>query len=142
MVIVDSTVWVDYFTGLHNLETDWLDVQLDMQRLGLSALGSGLSGLAHDDHQVRGVAGRSRRTTSRGGGDELSKLEVLEMYSVALAVQAAKNYRMLRGRGRTVRKTIDVLIATFCIEQQHSLLHLDRDFDPFEEFLGLSVVHP
>jgi predicted nucleic acid-binding protein len=64
------------------------------------------------------------------------------MYSVALAVQAAKNYRMLRGRGRTVRKTIDVLIATFCIEQQHSLLHLDRDFDPFEEFLGLSVVHP
>ncbi|MSO52833.1 MAG: PIN domain nuclease, partial [Acidobacteria bacterium] len=55
---------------------------------------------------------------------------------------AAKNYRTLRRRGKTVRKTIDVLIATFCIEEQHSLLHRDRDFDAFEELLGLNVVHP
>ena len=131
MVIVDSTVWVDYFNGLHNPETDWLDVQLDVQRLGLTTIimCEVLQGV-RDERQAVAVE------------TDLSKLEVFEMHSVALAVQAAKNYRILRGRGRTVRKTIDVLIATFCIEQQHSLLHRDRDFDPFEELLGLSVVHP
>ena len=60
----------------------------------------------------------------------------------SLAIQAAANYRALRKRGKTPRKTIDVLVATFCIAEQHSLLHRDRDFDPFEELLGLSVVHP
>ena len=59
-----------------------------------------------------------------------------------LARDAVRNYRTLRGRGHTVRKTIDCLIATFCIREQHWLLHRDRDFDPFEKFLELSVVHP
>jgi hypothetical protein len=59
-----------------------------------------------------------------------------------LARDAARNYRTLRSRGHTVRKTIDCLIATFCLREHHSLLHCDRDFDPFEEFLELSVVHP
>ena len=52
------------------------------------------------------------------------------------------NFRHLRSRGRTVRKTIDCLIATFCIEHHHALLHSDRDFDAFEELLNLNVVHP
>ena len=60
----------------------------------------------------------------------------------ALAVAAAKNYRKLRSKGVTVRKTIDCLIATCCIEQGHSLLHNDRDFDGFEKHLGLRVIHP
>jgi predicted nucleic acid-binding protein len=131
VVIVDSTVWVDYFNGLHNPETEWLEVQLDQQRLGLTTiiLCEVLQGV-RDERKALAVA------------TDLMKLEVFEMPSVVLAVQAAKNYRSLRRRGRTVRKTIDVLIATFCIEERHALLHRDRDFDPFEELLGLSVVHP
>ncbi|MHB1795380.1 MAG: PIN domain-containing protein [Acidobacteriaceae bacterium] len=55
---------------------------------------------------------------------------------------AARNYRSLRSSGHTVRKTIDCLIATFCVMEKHSLLHRDRDFDPFEKYLGLRVIHP
>ena len=74
---------------------------------------------------------------------ELAKLVVFETGGVALARDAARNYRTLRSRGHTVRKTIDCLmIATFCLREHHSLLHRDRDFDPFEQFLELSVVHP
>src|SRR4029450_14157702 len=73
---------------------------------------------------------------------ELARLVVFECGGVALARDAARNYRNLRSRGHTGRETIDCLIATFCLREQHSLLHRDRDFDPFEEFLELSVVHP
>jgi predicted nucleic acid-binding protein len=59
-----------------------------------------------------------------------------------VAIAAAQNYRALRTRGHTVRKTIDCIVATFCIEAAHELLHRDRDFDPFEEALGLRVIHP
>src|SRR5207253_8411366 len=73
---------------------------------------------------------------------QLFKLEVFETGGVDLAREAARNYRTLRGRGHTVRKTIDCLIATFCLREEHSLLHRDRDFDPFEKFLNLSVIRP
>ena len=59
-----------------------------------------------------------------------------------MAIAAAQNYRSLRARGHTIRKTIDCLIATFCLREGHALLHRDHDFDPFEEHLGLRVVHP
>ena len=72
---------------------------------------------------------------------QLLKLELFETGGVDLAKEAALNYRMLRGRGHTVRKIIDCLIATFCIRGQHSLLHRDRDFEPFERVLQLSVIH-
>jgi predicted nucleic acid-binding protein len=65
---------------------------------------------------------------------QLLKLAVFEMGGVDLAREAARNYRMLRGRGHTVRKTIDCLIATFCIREEHSLLHRDRDFDGSKSF--------
>jgi predicted nucleic acid-binding protein len=71
----------------------------------------------------------------------LRKLEVFKTGGVELATEAARNYRLLRARGHTVRKTIDCLIATFCIRGDHSLLHRDRDVGPFETYLGLSVVH-
>ena len=131
MVIVDSTVWVDFINGVQNPETDWLDTHLDQQRLGLTTtiLCEVLQGL-RDERQAAQVEAH------------LLKLEVFEAGSVALATQAATNYRTLRTHGRTVRKTIDVLIATFCLQGQHALLHRDRDFDPFEELLGLSVIHP
>jgi predicted nucleic acid-binding protein len=131
VVIVDTTVWVDYFHGVENSQTEWLDTELDRQRLGLTdiILCEVLQGV-RDDAAAKEVE-RS-----------LLKLKVFETGGVALAREAARNYRALRSRGHTVRKTIDCLIATFCLREQHSLLHRDRDFDPFEAFLGLSVIHP
>lgn len=72
----------------------------------------------------------------------LRRFEIFDTGGVVLAEAAARNYRRLRANGRTVRKTIDCLIATFCLAHSHALLHCDRDFDPFEDVLGLKVVHP
>ena len=131
MVIVDSTVWVDYLRGLRNAETDWLETALDRQRLGVTdlILCEVLQG-ARDDLVAKAIEER------------LLRLAVFETSGVALAREAAQNYRALRSKGHTMRKTIDCLIATFCMHERHCLLHRDRDFDPFEAILGLSVVHP
>ena len=131
MVIVDSSVWVDYFNGVRNPETDWLEAELHQQRLGLTAaiLCEVLQGVRNDRQAAHIEA-------------ELQRLEILDGGDADVAVEAARNYRKLRARGRTPRGTIDALIATFCIEYGHSLLHRDRDFDAFEELCGLVVVHP
>jgi predicted nucleic acid-binding protein len=131
VVIVDTTVWVDYLQGVNNLETDWLHAELDRQRLGLTdvILCEVLQGL-RDDFVANDVERK------------LLKLDVFETGGIELAREAARNYRALRSRGHTVRKTIDCLIATFCLREHHSLLHRDRDFDPFEKFLDLLVIHP
>ena len=131
MVIVDTTVWIDYFQGMENSQTEWLNTEIDRQRLGLTdiILCEVLQGV-RDDVVAREVERR------------LLNLEVFDTGGVAVAREAARNYRALRSRGHTVRKTIDCLIATFCLRGQHSLLHRDRDFDPFEKFLELSVIHP
>jgi predicted nucleic acid-binding protein len=124
-------VWIDYFGGASNPETDWLHVEMDRQRLGLTdvILCEILQGVRDD-----GAAASLER--------QLLTLEVFETGGVEVARAAARNYRTLRARGHTVRRTIDCLIATFCLREGHSLLHRDRDFDPFERFLGLSIVHP
>ena len=131
MVIVDSTVWIDYLNGTSTPETEWLDREADRRRLGLLDLCvcEILQGLATDQEAAR---------VSR----ELRRLEIFETGGVELAAAAAHNYRQLRRQGRTVRKTIDCLIATFCLREGHSLLHSDRDFDAFEERLGLQVIRP
>ena len=128
---MDTTVWIDYFQGVENPETEWLNTELDRQRLGLTdiILCEVLQGV-RDDVVAREVERR------------LLNLEVFDTGGVAVAREAARNYRALRSRGHTVRKTIDCLIATFCLRGQHSLLHRDRDFDPFEKFLELSIIHP
>jgi predicted nucleic acid-binding protein len=131
LVIVDTTVWIDYLRGARTPEVDWLDREVGRQRLGLTdvILCEVLQGLRDD------VAfARTRR--------QLLLFEVFEMGGVDLAVEAARNFRRLRQLGHTVRKTIDCLIATFCLANGHTLLHRDRDFVPFEQFLGLAVVHP
>ena len=131
MVIVDTTVWIDYLQGVRNPEAHWLEAELDRQRLGLTdvILCEVLQG-------VRDEAAAA--TVER----QLLRLEVFETGGIDLAKAAARNYRTLRSRGHTVRKTIDCLIATFCLREQHSLLHRDRDFDAFERLLNLSVIHP
>lgn len=131
MIVVDTTVWVDYLNNVATLETDWLDRQLARQPFALLDLMvcEILQGLSTHEEAARVLR-------------DLRGFEIFETGGVELAVAAARNYRALRARGRTVRKTIDCLIATFCLRGGHSLLHCDRDFDPFEQLLGLSVVHP
>lgn len=131
MVLVDSSVWIDFLNGVTNPETEWLDLHLDTQRIALttSVLAEVLQGL-RDDQEADAVK------------TELLKFEVIDAVDAALATEAARNYRRLRHAGRTIRKTVDVLIATYCIREGHSLLHRDRDFDAFEELFGLQVVRP
>ena len=130
MTIVDTTVWIDYFGDRVNPETEWLHRALAWQAVALTdlILCEVLQGV-RDDLQFQQFR------------FELSRLRVFRG-SPHLAVASAQNYRTLRARGITIRKTIDCLIATFCMEGNHSLLHSDRDFDHFERQLGLHVIHP
>jgi predicted nucleic acid-binding protein len=131
MVIVDTTVWVDYLNNVTTPETEWLDNQLTHQPLGLLDLMicEILQGLSTDEEAARVLR-------------DLKRFQLFETGGLELATGAARNYRLLRAKGRTVRKAIDCIIATYCIREGHSLLHCDRDFDPFEQLLGLIVVHP
>ncbi len=131
MVIVDTTVWVDYLRGDDNNETLWLERELQRQRFALTdlILCEVLQGIKNQNAVAQVQA-------------NLSQFHVFETGGVDLAVASAWNYRKLREAGYTVCKTIDCLIATFCLRHGHRLLHRDRDFDPFETVLGLSVVHP
>jgi len=131
VIIVDTTVWIDYIGGHETPHATWLDAAIPVTRLGLTDLI-----LCEILQGVRGEA-QARRLTS-----EMARFEVFTTGGRELAIAAAANYRALRSRGVTVRKTIDCLIATFCILDGHSLLHGDRDYDPFEKLLGLQVVHP
>jgi len=131
MVIVDTTVWIDYLRGLQNAETNYFDRELGRQRFGLTdlILCEILQGLRDEQDSNRVLR-------------ELRRFELFESGGEELAVAAARNFRNLRRQGHTVRKTIDCLIATYCLRHGHSLLHRDRDFDPFEKILGLVVFHP
>ena len=130
MIIVDTTVWIDYLRGTQNPEVQWLDSEMSRQRLALTdiILCEVLQGIP-DDHSFNRVQ------------RDLLQFEIFATGGTEFALAAAQNFRALRQRGHTVRKTVDCLIATFCIIEGHSLLHKDRDFDPFEQFLGLSVLH-
>ena len=131
MVIVDTSVWVDYLRGRTTPQTEWLEKELSKQRIGLTDLSlcEILQGLPDE-----GTAARVLR--------ELSEFAICGTGSVDFAIIGARNFRELRRRGRTVRKTIDCLIATFCLENGHTLLHNDRHYDDFEHILGLKVIHP
>jgi len=131
MVIVDSSVWVDYLRGVSTPQTDWFHREIDVQRLGILdlILCEVLQGIVED---------RKFAEVRRS----LLALEVFTTGGIELSVAAAQNYRALRARGKTVRKTVDCLIATFCILNDHVLLHADSDFDHFEKELGLKALHP
>jgi len=130
MVIVDTTVWIDYLQGASNPESDWLGRESTQQRLGLTDLSL--------CEILQGIRNPASFVQVR---NDLLRFHVFSTGGSALAIAAAWNYRELRRQGYTVRKTIDCLIATFCLRSGHALLHRDRDFDPFENILGLSVVH-
>lgn len=131
MIIVDTTVWIDYLTGKDTPQTLWLETAIGRHEIGLTdvILCEVLQGVRSNQE-----FNKTRR--------ELLTFDVFVNGGVDIATSAAQNYRLLRSLGITVRKTIDCLIATFCIENDFELLHNDRDFDPFEEHLGLRVIHP
>jgi len=129
MVIVDSSVWIDYINRHDTVQTGILQSLLGFEQLGIGdiILTEVLQGFRSD---------RDYRRTLRG----LSAFHAFEMLGVDNAIRSAENYRALRKRGITIRKTTDVMIATFCIEEGHQLLFSDADFEPFVEHLGLVAV--
>jgi predicted nucleic acid-binding protein len=129
LILVDSSVWIDYFRGSVTKQTEKLDLLLGSEPLAIgdSILTEVLQGFV-DERDFN----RARRM--------LSALTLVELGGEGVAIQAARNFRVLRSLGVTVRKTIDTVIATRCIESGYDLLHSDRDFDPFAKHLGLRVV--
>lgn len=131
MLVVDTSVWIDYFNGIESPHSDYLHAALDQRPIlvGDLILAEILQGIRSDAEFER-----TRRT--------LETFNQASMVNPKLAVQSARNFRYLCQKGITIRKTIDSLIATFCIEFDHELLHNDRDFDGYEDHLGLRVLHP
>lgn len=126
MILVDSSVWIDYFRGVATPQSDRLDALL------------GREGLATGDVVLTEVLqGFSSDRDFNQALRLLSSLALVHIGGEDIAVQAARNFRTLRALGVTVRKTIDTLIATRCIQDGHALLYSDRDFDPFVEHLRL-----
>jgi predicted nucleic acid-binding protein len=129
MILVDSSVWIDYFNGQETPQTHKLDTLLGVEPIGIGdlILAEVLQGFPSDaDH--------------RTAQQLLLSLSVFNMLGTDLAVKSVNNFRALRKQGITIRKTIDVMIATFCIEQRHALLFADKDFLPVVEHLGLVAV--
>ena len=129
MILVDSSVWIDYFRGNTTPHANRLDELLGSEPLAIGdlILTEVLQGFGSDRE-----FNAARKV--------LLALDMVVLGGPDVAVEAAKNFRKLRSLGVTVRKTIDTVIATRCIVSGHTLLHSDRDFDAFEQHLGLRCV--
>jgi predicted nucleic acid-binding protein len=131
MILVDSSVWIDYFRGTATPQAEKLDTLLGTEPIatGDLILTEVLQGFVSD----RDFNQAKRLLTS---------LVVVDLAGQDITIQAAKNFRLLRARGVTVRKTIDTIVATRCIESRLTLLYSDKDFAPFVEHLGLCSALP
>ena len=131
MSLVDSSVWIDYFRGIATPQAEKLDSLLGTEQIAMGdlILTEVLQGFVSD----RDFNQAKRLLTS---------LVVVDLAGQAIAIQAAKNFRSLRAQGITVRKTIDTVIATRCIESRMALLYSEKDFDPFVAHLGLRSALP
>ncbi|MBE7545356.1 MAG: PIN domain nuclease [Bryobacteraceae bacterium] len=129
MILVDSGVWIDYFRGASTPQTELLDRLLGVEEVAIGdlILAEVLQGFVHE-------------RDFRRAQQILAALTPVELGGAAMALQSARNHRSLRRRGVTVRKTIDTLIATWCIATGTPLLHNDRDFDAFARHLGMPVI--
>jgi predicted nucleic acid-binding protein len=129
MILVDTSVWIDYFNGYENIYSNALDAALVESNVVIGDLIflEILQGFKSDKDY------RRAKTT-------LATLDQYEMLNRQMALKCAENYRALRKKGITIRRTTDVIIATFCIENQLPLLFSDRDFIPFVNNLGLASV--
>ena len=131
MILVDSSVWIDYFRGTSTPQTETLDALLGSEPVvtGDLILTEVLQGFASErDFNI------ARKL--------LTSLDIANLAGRDIAIQAARNFRALRALGITVRKTIDTVIATRCIESGFMLLYSDKDFDPFVQHLGLRSAFP
>ena len=130
MILVDSSVWIDFFRNQPTAQAEWLDRNLGNEALAVGdlILAEVLRGFKDD----RGFNEAKRL---------LGRLEQISLCGEDIAVEAAKNFRKLRAQGVTVRGTVDVIIATRCLADGLRLLHSDKDFDGFEAHLGLQVVN-
>ena len=129
MIMVDSSVWIDYFNGRNTLETTQLDLLLGIEPIAIGdlILTEVLQGFRNDkDYEI--------------AKDLLSSLTIFELLGETMALKSASNYRALRKQGITVRKTADVIIATFCLENNLPLLFSDKDFILFVQRLNLISV--
>ena len=131
MILVDTSVWIDYFNGLESKETNMLDTALvdGVVAIGDVILLEILQGFRSDKDY-----NRAKKT--------LATLDQYEMLGHSMVAKCANNYRALRKKGITIRKTADIIIATFCIDNKFPLLFSDRDFIPLVKHLKLvSVVN-
>jgi predicted nucleic acid-binding protein len=131
MLLVDSSVWIDFFNGQATPETLFLRDQADRSQI-----------IVGDLILCEVLQGFRFEKNYQAAHELLTGFRYHDLVGQGIALQAAQHYRILRKRGVTVRKTIDVLIATFCVANGVRLLHADRDFDPLERHLGLQVLHP
>jgi predicted nucleic acid-binding protein len=129
MILVDSSVWVDYFRGAISPQTDKLDSLFTTNKIGVGdlILTEVLQGFDDDKQFAEALS-------------LFQTVNIVRLGGYLTAIESARNYRKLRAKGFTVRKTIDSLIATACILNGFELLHNDRDFLPFEKYLGLKCV--
>jgi predicted nucleic acid-binding protein len=130
-LFIDSSVWIDYFNGVQTSETDFLDSSLGKNQIFVGDL-----------ILVEVLQGFRLDKDFDAAYQALTKFRMLAMVNQSLAVQSTSNYRALRKKGITIRKTIDCMIATFCIENNLTLLHSDRDFIPFAQHLKLMIWQP
>jgi len=129
MIVVDTSAWIDYFRGIVAPHTDILDAELQKNRIIIGDLIIA--------EFLQGFRNRKEYMQAR---KLIETLEYRDLAGKAIALKTADNFRLLRSKGITIRKTIDVIIATFCIENKFRLIHNDQDFDPMEKYLGLKVM--
>jgi predicted nucleic acid-binding protein len=129
MILVDSSVWIDYFNGQKTYQTDWLDSALGNQPI-----------VVGDLILTEILQGFESEKDFKATKNILLDFPFMEMLGQNIAIKSAVNYRFLRKKGVTIRKTIDIIIGTFCIHNHFSLLHDDRDFDPLEKYLKLKTI--
>ena len=128
MILVDTSVWIDYFNGIENRPTNSLDRLLSEQTvlIGDIILAEILQGFDSDkDFSLAKEA--------------LDPLDCVQLGGKDLAIKAASNFRLLRGKGVTIRKTVDMIIGSWCIEHEIELLHNDTDFDRIAWHLPLPI---
>jgi len=128
VILADTSAWIDYVRGIAAPHTDLLDLELARNRVltGDLIITEFLQGFREDREYLEAK-------------QIMDSLEYRDLVGREIAIAASQNYRILRKSGITIRKTIDVILATFCIENDIELIHNDRDFDPMEKALGLRV---
>ncbi|WP_430440544.1 type II toxin-antitoxin system VapC family toxin [Shinella sp.] len=128
MIVVDSSVWIAAFRGI-----------VTPQSMRLKTISRARDILLGDIVLLEILQGAQSDGNAANLQKRLAPFQVAPMLSPDIAIKAAANFRLLRSKGITIRKTADLIIGTYCMEHGHSLLHADRDFNPMAEHLGLRI---